>query len=58
MDPNKEEETHPVLEAVKEEIHIVPYTKRDRRVNYFIAIIVALNLAVVLIQIPWGSLWS
>lgn len=51
-----EEQTHPVLEAVKDDLEIVPYTRKDRRLNYTIAIIVGLNFLAALTQLPWGSI--
>lgn len=52
-----EEQHNPILDAVEEKITVVPYTKKDRRLNYFIATIVVLNLGVVVSQVPWSWVW-
>ena len=46
---------NPILEEAKDQMDIVPYTKRDKVVVYLIFLFVVLNFTLLLISVPWGS---
>ena len=45
---------NPILEDIKQNVDIVPYTRTDRLLQYAIAIIVSINLIGILIGLIWG----
>lgn len=47
---------NPILDETKNQMEIVPYTKRDRKVVFAIFIIVLANFITLLLTIPWRSI--
>lgn len=53
-----QDDTHnPILDEAKEQMDIVPYTKRDRIVTYCILFLVFMNFITLMFTVPWGSLF-
>lgn len=50
------EKQHPVLDAVGEEMEIVPYTRSDRFVTYLILAFVMINLVLLLANFVFSFL--
>jgi len=51
------EDESQILEEAKQQMDIVPYTKRDRTVTYLILIFVLANFITLMLAVPWGSIF-